>query len=152
MFRPASFAEKCTGGGNAARGTSGTVRRPACGGQRSIASAATEQERDVAPHPLRQFAVAVDRPHDQRAVVRRLHRSGETVHIALDEFALFDGALQQRRDARAHRLGELHGVVVQGVVAEVEELTGDFDQTIEPLPGASMQIAPEGDKEPEPKR
>ena len=40
------------------------------------------------------------------------------------------------------------------VVAQVQELTQDFDQTVEPLPGASMQIAPEGDEEPaaEPKR
>lgn len=39
------------------------------------------------------------------------------------------------------------------VIAQVQELTQDFDQTIEPLPGASMQIAPEGDEEPaDPKR
>lgn len=39
------------------------------------------------------------------------------------------------------------------VVAQVEDLTQDYDQTVDPLPGASMQIAPEGDEEPaEPKR
>ena len=38
------------------------------------------------------------------------------------------------------------------VVAQVEGLTEGFDRTIEPLPGASMQIAPEGEDEPEPKR
>ena len=39
------------------------------------------------------------------------------------------------------------------VVEKVAELTDEFDQTVDPLPGASMQIAPEGDEKPaEPKR
>ena len=38
------------------------------------------------------------------------------------------------------------------VVSQVEELTGEFDQTIEPLPGASMQIAPEGEESSDPKK
>jgi hypothetical protein len=41
------------------------------------------------------------------------------------------------------------------VVSQVEELTQDFDQTVDPLPGSGtgIQIAPEEDEEPaEPKR
>lgn len=39
------------------------------------------------------------------------------------------------------------------VIAQVQELAKGYDQTVDPLPGSSMQIAPEGDEEPaEPKR
>src|SRR5438128_1158570 len=83
------------------------------------AVARLEQGIQVLTHPLRCFAVAIDRPLKQRAADDRLHGAGEATRVALLELAGGDRLLEQLFDLRVHRARMRQGVAMEFRIRQV---------------------------------